>query len=63
MGGVYQNALCNLGATKAQNGNNGLFSNRALYDIHPCVVKSAWYRSKLLPVPKKKVLCLTISLQ
>ena len=63
MGDVYQNALCNIGATKAKNGNDGLFSERALFSIRPCVVESSWYHSKFWPVSKKRALNLTTSSQ
>ena len=63
MGDVCQNALCNLGATKAKDGNDGLFSERMLFDIRPCVIESNWYYSKYLPVPKKMPLRLTTSSQ
>ena len=63
MGEVYQNALCNLGATKAKDGNDGLFSERMLFNIRPCVIESNWYDSKYLPAPKKMPLNLTTSSQ
>ena len=53
MGDVYQNALCNLGATKAKDGKDGLFSERMLFNVRPCVIESNWYYSTYIPVPNK----------
>ncbi|MCJ1401959.1 hypothetical protein MMC11_005176 [Xylographa trunciseda] len=63
MGDVYQNALCNLGATKAKDGNDGLFTERMLFNIRPCVIESHWYDSKHLLAAKKMPLKLTSSSQ
>ncbi len=61
MGDVYQNALCNIGANKARDGNDGLFSERGLFNIRPCVTESRWCHSKLLPIPRTMVVNLTSS--
>ena len=61
MGDVYRNALCNIGANKARDGNDGLFSERRLFNIRPCVIESRWCHSKLLPIPRTMVLNLASS--
>ncbi|KAK3615313.1 hypothetical protein LTR56_026669 [Elasticomyces elasticus] len=42
MGEVYQGSYCNIAATAAKDGRDGLFRKRTLLDVEPCRVQAAW---------------------
>ncbi|KAL8688973.1 MAG: hypothetical protein Q9218_005243 [Villophora microphyllina] len=40
MGAIYENSFCNIAASNAANGDEGLFTSRTLFDIRPCLVEN-----------------------
>ncbi|KAK5685810.1 hypothetical protein LTS10_001923 [Elasticomyces elasticus] len=45
MGEVYRGSYCNIAATAAKDGRDGLFTRRTLLDVEPCQVKPSWAES------------------
>lgn len=41
MGAIYEHAFCNLAAAKASNSDEGLFTDRSLFNIRPCLVDNS----------------------
>ncbi|TKA74899.1 hypothetical protein B0A55_03762 [Friedmanniomyces simplex] len=46
MGEVYRGSCCNIAATAAKDGRDGLFRRRTLLEVEPCRIQATWTSSR-----------------